>query len=53
LPAWQIILCDSHMTASLMPHHVSNQWNSTFDMLEYSMKHREAVDKVTQCRDLV
>ncbi|KIK77636.1 hypothetical protein PAXRUDRAFT_166214, partial [Paxillus rubicundulus Ve08.2h10] len=52
LPAWQIILHDLQMTVSLMPCNVATQWNSTFDMLDYASKHREAVDTVTQCRDL-
>ena len=35
-----------------MPCDVATRWNLTFDMLEYALKHREAVDTVTQRRDL-
>jgi hypothetical protein len=35
-----------------MPRDVSTRWNSTFDMLDYALVHREAIDAVTQRRDL-
>jgi hypothetical protein len=35
-----------------MPRDVATRWNSTFDMLNYALEHREAVDAVTQRRDL-
>jgi hypothetical protein len=40
------------MTVSFMPRDVATRWNSTFDMLEYALKHRKAVDVVTQQREL-
>ena len=40
------------MTVSLMPRDVSTQWNSTYDMLAYALKHRKAVDSITQGREL-
>jgi hypothetical protein len=40
------------MTATNMPRDVSTRWNSTFDMLDYALVHREAIDAVTQRRDL-
>ncbi|KIK76678.1 hypothetical protein PAXRUDRAFT_169128, partial [Paxillus rubicundulus Ve08.2h10] len=52
LPAWQCILKELKMSISLMPHDVLTHWNSTFDMLKYALKHRKAVDVVTQRRDL-
>lgn len=35
-----------------MPRDVATRWNSTFDMLEYALNHRDALDVVTQRRDL-
>lgn len=35
-----------------MPRDVATRWNSTFDMLDYALEHRKAVDNVTQRRDL-
>jgi hypothetical protein len=53
LPAWrQILQSDLHKSATLMPRDVATWWNSTFDMLDYALEHRKAVDTVTQRRDL-
>ncbi|KAG1843066.1 hypothetical protein C8R48DRAFT_562723, partial [Suillus tomentosus] len=52
LPAWHKILEDLQAPITLMPHDVSTRWNSTFDMLDYVIEHQEAVDIVTQRRDL-
>jgi len=52
LPAWYGILKDLSKPQTLMPRDVSTRWNSTFDMLDYALEHREAVDAVTQRRDL-
>jgi hypothetical protein len=35
-----------------MPRDVATRWNSTFDMLDYALEHRKAVDTVMQRRDL-
>ena len=40
------------MTVTLMPRDVATQWNSTLDLLEYALKHRKAIDIVTQWREL-
>ncbi|KAG2338200.1 hypothetical protein BDR05DRAFT_978260 [Suillus weaverae] len=52
LPAWRQILADLHKSATLMPHDVATRWNSTYDMLDYAIEHRKAVNTVTQRRDL-
>ncbi|KIK80439.1 hypothetical protein PAXRUDRAFT_158694, partial [Paxillus rubicundulus Ve08.2h10] len=48
LQAWQKNLSECHMTVSFMPRDVATHWNSTFDMLEYALKHWRAVNVVTQ-----
>ena len=40
------------MTVTLMPRDVATRWNSTLDLLEYALKHRKAIDIVTQRREL-
>ena len=40
------------MSVTNMPRDVSTRWNSTFDMLSYALVHREAIDAVTQRREL-
>ena len=40
------------MTVTLMPRDVATRWNSTLDLLEYTLKHRKAIDIVTQWREL-
>jgi hypothetical protein len=52
LPAWREILEDMKFPVTLMARDVSTRWNSTLDMLEYALKHRIAVDTVTQRRVL-
>ncbi|KAG2740568.1 hypothetical protein P692DRAFT_20680702, partial [Suillus brevipes Sb2] len=52
LPAWYDILTELEMSTRMLPRDVLTRWNSTFDMLEQALKHREAVDRITQCRDL-
>ena len=36
---------------TLLPWDVATRWNSTLDMLEYALSHKEAVDRMTQSRD--
>ena len=40
------------MTVKLMPRDVATRWNSTLILLEYALKHRKAIDLVTQRREL-
>jgi hypothetical protein len=34
-----------------MPRDVSTRWNSTFDMLEFAVEYRAAIDTMTGARD--
>ncbi|KAF8548524.1 hypothetical protein OG21DRAFT_1379827, partial [Imleria badia] len=46
LPAWRDILRKLCMSITYLPRDVATRWHLTFDMLEYALKHRMAVDKV-------
>ena len=35
-----------------MPHDVSTRWNSTFDMLDFAINYRKAIDAMTDKRKL-
>jgi hypothetical protein len=36
----------------MMPRDVTTRWNSTFDMLEFAVKFRPAIDTITDERDM-
>jgi hypothetical protein len=36
----------------MMPRDVSTRWNSTYDMLRFAYKYREAIDRITGERSL-
>lgn len=52
LPAWRDILNNLRMKITCMLRDIATQWNSLFDLLEYALKHRKAIDLVTQRREL-
>ena len=35
-----------------MPRDVPTRWNSTFDMLDFALGYREAIDEITSNREL-
>jgi hypothetical protein len=47
LPAWHEILEELKLECRIMPRDVSTRWNSTFDMLDFALKYRPAIDKIT------
>ncbi len=36
----------------MMPRDVSTCWNSTYDMLQFALQYRAAIDSMTAMRDL-
>ena len=47
LPAWYSILSSHNLPPYMMPWDVSMWWNSTFDMLEFTIQYRIAIDAMT------
>jgi len=39
-------------TVTNLPCDVATCWNSTYDMLDYVLSHQQAVDTMTQCREM-
>ena len=52
LPEWFSTLANLDLEERMMPRDVSTRWNSTFDMLDFAMEHREALDTMTANRDM-
>ncbi|KIK40530.1 hypothetical protein CY34DRAFT_30124, partial [Suillus luteus UH-Slu-Lm8-n1] len=52
LPEWKSILPELKLTVRIMPHDISTHWNSTFDMLEFALQYRKAIDTMTDKRRL-
>lgn len=40
------------MSVMNMPHDISTHWNSTYNMLWYTLAHQDAINIVTQQQDL-
>ncbi|KAH7919571.1 hypothetical protein BV22DRAFT_1022769, partial [Leucogyrophana mollusca] len=47
LPAWEALLEELEMSVRLMPRDMATRWNSTFDMLDFALEYRGALDKIT------
>jgi hypothetical protein len=47
LPAWRQICSELGLKVKLIPHNVVTQWNSTYDMMNFVLKYRRAIDQVT------
>ena len=52
LPQWLEKLEDLHLRVRMMPRDVSTRWNSTFDMLNFALDYRLAIDSITSNREL-
>jgi hypothetical protein len=52
LPKWFSILEELALNPRMMPRDVRTRWNSTFDMLNFAVEHRDALDTITGDRDM-
>lgn len=52
LPQWNAKLEELGLNIRIMPRDVSTRWNSTFDMLDFAIDYRAALDAMTSNRDL-
>ncbi|KIL56859.1 hypothetical protein M378DRAFT_88699, partial [Amanita muscaria Koide BX008] len=50
LPRWRIICKELALTVRMMPRDVKTRWNLTYDMLEFALEYRLALDKITDER---
>ncbi|KAG1763760.1 hypothetical protein EDD22DRAFT_776686 [Suillus occidentalis] len=47
LPAWKALLPELELAVRIMLHNVSTRWNSTYDMLDFAVEYRQALDNFT------
>jgi hypothetical protein len=51
LLAWKTLLKTLKMDEKLMPRDVRTRWNSTYMMLDFAIRHREALDRLSGTRE--
>ena len=52
LPQWFLTLEDLALSERIMPRDVTTRWNSTFDMLDFAIEYRKALQLTTSDLDL-
>ena len=52
LPAWREILEKLNEKVTYIPCDIATHWNFMFDILDYVLQHRKAVDGITQRQEL-
>ena len=51
LPAWHKTLPTYGLPSRMMPQDVATWWNSTFDMLDFAVQYRVAIDAMTAVQE--
>ena len=51
LPLWNEYIEKVKLSTQIMPRDVLTRWNSTYDMLKFALKYRQAIDGITADRD--
>ncbi|THU80783.1 hypothetical protein K435DRAFT_624054, partial [Dendrothele bispora CBS 962.96] len=46
LPEWRRVCEAHHLRHRLLPRDVRTRWNSTYDMLEFAVRYRAAIDDI-------
>ena len=52
LPQWNTKLEELGLSIRMMPHDVSTQWNSTFNMLNFAIDYCMAIDSMTSIQNI-
>lgn len=52
LPVWYKCLLELKLKERLMPRDVATRWNLTFDMLDFALESRKAIDMIAEDRDM-
>ena len=52
LPQWFFTLNDLALSEHIMPQDITTHWNSTFDMLDFTIEYRKALQLTTLDLDL-
>jgi len=52
LPKWYQTLTAHGLPHRIIPRDVATRWNSTYDMLDFAVKYRPAIDTMTAAQDL-
>ena len=52
LPHWYMVLGELNLEACMMPQDVSTWWNSTYDMLKFTLTYQDALDTITSEKEM-
>ena len=52
LPTWRHTCSELNLKKRLIPRNVVTRWNSTYDMMHFTLTYRQAVDQITTDKSL-